>query len=130
LDDRLIYIGGALASILLLALAIWIVFQRRLTPAEKERRRRLAINQSRRTVEGFITEADAEIIHYQYELSGVTYFASQEVSALTGLLPADPARLIGPVSVKYDPRNPPNSILLCEEWSGLPARAGSFGEPA
>ena len=26
---------------------------------------------------------------------------------------------IGPVSIKYDPRNPANSIVLSEEWSGL-----------
>jgi hypothetical protein len=26
---------------------------------------------------------------------------------------------IGPVSVKYDARNPANSIVLAENWSGL-----------
>jgi hypothetical protein len=26
---------------------------------------------------------------------------------------------LGPVSVKYDPRNPANSIVVSEEWSGL-----------
>ena len=26
---------------------------------------------------------------------------------------------LGPVAVKYDPRNPANSIVLAEEWSGL-----------
>ena len=130
MDERFIYAGGLTLSAGLLALGGWIVFRRRLGPAEKERRRRQAINRSRRTVEGFITEADAGIIHYQYELSGVTYFASQELDALAAFLPGDPARLIGPVSVKYDPRNPANSILLCEEWSGLPARAVQAGEPA
>lgn len=103
--------------------AIWVIYQRRLTPAEKERRRRTALNLNRRTVEGFITEAGPELIHFQYELSGVTYFASQDVSALAALLPADPTRLIGAASVKFDPRNPANSIVLCEEWSGLPVRS-------
>ena len=67
-----------------------------------------------------ITEAGPDLIHYQYELSVVTYFASQDVSALLASLPADPTRLVGAVSVKYDLKNPANSIVLCEEWSGLP----------
>lgn len=109
------------AAAFLAGAAIWVIYQRRLTPAEKERRRRTALNANRRTVEGFITEAGPELIHFQYELSGVTYFASQDVSGLAGLLPADPTRLIGSASVKFDPRNPANSIVLCEDWSGLPA---------
>ncbi|MEJ5366738.1 MAG: hypothetical protein WHT08_00370 [Bryobacteraceae bacterium] len=112
--------GGLLAGAGLLALAAWIVYRRRLTPAEKERRRRLALNRWQRTVEGLVLDAGPDLIHYQYELRGVAYFASQDVSALRGLLPEDPARLAGPVNVKYDPRNPANSIVLCEEWSGLP----------
>jgi hypothetical protein len=115
------FIAGALTSAGLLVTAVVIVYKRRLTPAERERRRRAALNKGRRTIEGFVTEAGADLIHFQYELSGVTYFASQDVSALHALLPPDPARLIGAVSVKYDPRNPANSIVLCEEWSGLPA---------
>jgi hypothetical protein len=125
LSDPRILTALAAAGILLAA-TLWIVFHRRLTPEEKERRRRVAVNKSRRTVEGLITEAGPEIIHYQYELRGVAYFASQEVRALRDLLPADPERLVGPVSVKYDPRNPANSIVVCEDWSGLPKRA----EPA
>jgi hypothetical protein len=116
------YAVGIAASALLAALAVWIVFQRRLTPEEKERRRREAVNRSRRTTEGLITEATEELIHYQYELRGVQYFASQDVTALRARLPEDPNRLVGPASVKYDPKNPANSIVVCEEWSGLPER--------
>lgn len=114
------FTGGVLAGAALLALAAWIVYQRRLTPQEKERRRRMALNRWQRTVEGLVLDAGADLIHYQYELSGVAYSASQDVSTLRHLLPEDPARLAGPVNVKYDPRNPANSIVLCEEWSGLP----------
>ncbi len=121
LQDPRFILGAVVSAVLLVALVV-IVYQRRLTPVEKERRRRVFLNRERRTVEGLITEANADLIHYQYELRGVIYSASQEVSALRGLLPADPARLIGAASVKYDPRNPANSIVLCEEWSGLPVK--------
>lgn len=114
------FTGGILAGAGLLALAVWIVYRRRLTPQEKERRRRMALNRWQRTVEGLVLDAGADLIHYQYELRGVAYSASQDVSTLRQLLPEDPARLAGPVNVKYDPRNPANSIVLCEEWSGLP----------
>ncbi len=115
------FTGGLAAGAALLALAGWIVYRRRLTPQEKERRRRMALNRWRRTVEGLALDAGADLIHYQYELHGVAYSASQDISTLRHLLPEDPARLAGPVHVKYDPRNPANSIVLCEEWSGLPA---------
>jgi hypothetical protein len=117
--------AGALASAALFALALWIVFKRRLTPAEKERRRRAAVQQRGRTVEGVITEADSASIHYCYQLRGVSYFASQDISALLERIPGDPSRLVGPVSVKYEPNNPANSIVLCEEWSGLPVKSGT-----
>ena len=112
--------AGLLAGAGLLGLAIWIAYQRRITPQEKERRRRVALNRWQRTVEGMVLDAGPDLIHYQYELRGVAYSASQDVSALRHLLPEDPARLAGPVNVKYDPRNPANSMVLCEEWSGVP----------
>ena len=30
--------------------------------------------------------------------------------------------LVGPVTLKYSTRNPANSIIICEEWSGLRQR--------
>lgn len=109
----------------LLGLAVWIVYRHRMTPAEREQRRRAMVNKTQRTTEATVTEATAEIIHFQYELRGVRYFASQDVSVLSAYLPEDVTKLIGPVSVKYDPRNPANSILVCEEWTGLPAKKES-----
>jgi hypothetical protein len=38
---------------------------------------------------------------------------------LRDLLPAEPERLIGWSGMKYSSNNPANSILICEEWSGL-----------
>ncbi|HEY3443465.1 MAG TPA: hypothetical protein VGK29_22085 [Paludibaculum sp.] len=116
---------GMAVSAGLISLAIWIVYRRRMTPAERERRRRVLVNKTQRTTEATVTEATAEMIHFQYELRGVRYFASQDVSVLGAYLPEDITRLIGPVSAKYDPRNPANSIVVCEDWTGLPSRKES-----
>jgi hypothetical protein len=35
--------------------------------------------------------------------------------------------LIGPASLKYAPRNPANSILICERWSGLRVSGSQVG---
>jgi hypothetical protein len=52
---------------------------------------------------------------------GVQYTASQDVESLRERLPSDPERLIGVANLKYASNNPANSILICEEWSGLRA---------
>lgn len=116
-STHLLLAGSAAA---LAASLVLFVRLRRISPEERERRRRHAVSRQRRSVEGLLTEASEEIIHYQYGLRGVAYFASQDVSALRSRLPAEPSRLIGPVTVRYEPKNPANSIVVCEEWSGLP----------
>lgn len=59
-----------------------------------------------------------DLIVYSYAVRGVEYTASQDISRLKTLLPGEAASF-GPAIVKYDPRNPANSIVLAEEWSGL-----------
>ena len=59
-----------------------------------------------------------DFLFYSYAVRGVIYTASQDVSRLKAFLPGDLASL-GNVSVRYDPRNPANSIVLAEEWTGL-----------
>ena len=44
------------------------------------------------------------------------YAASQDVSKLAGLVPKDVSNA---ASVKYDRKNPANSIVVAEQWSGL-----------
>lgn len=117
IHPQVLLAAGAAALLLSAGLLIRL---RRINPDERERRRRLAVSAHRRSVEGLLTEASADMIHYQYDLRGVAYFASQDVRALRERLPVDPSRLIGPVSVRYEPRNPANSIVVCEQWSGLP----------
>src|SRR3974390_33760 len=47
-----------------------------------------------------------------------------DVSALKEVLPSA-LSAIGPVSVKYEARNPANSIVVSEQWSGV--RASKVG---
>ena len=97
----------------------------RTSPEKRERKRRLELHQRGRLWDALITEATETMLYYSYSVGGVQYEASQDVSGLRTQLPPEPERLIGPASLKYSPRNPANSILVCEEWSGLrvPSRA-------
>jgi hypothetical protein len=103
----------------LLALAAWIVFRTRGTPEKRERQRRLAVHRRGRIGDALIHEVTPDALYYSYSVGGVQYEASQDITALRDLLPAEPERLIGWSGMKYSSNNPANSILICEEWSGL-----------
>ena len=109
---------GAVAAGLA-ALAAWIVLRRRGTPEKRERQRRLAVHHRGRIGDAMISEVTADALYYSYSVGGVQYEASQDITALRHLLPVEPERLIGWSGMKYSSNNPTNSILLCEEWSGL-----------
>jgi hypothetical protein len=106
----------------LIGLVIWLLIRRKPTPEELEKRRRLMVNREGRTIEGEISDADERWLHYVYSVMGVEYCAAQDVSALREYLPCEAERVVGEVSVKYLRNNAANSIVVCEEWSGLPAR--------
>jgi hypothetical protein len=106
-------------SAALVALAVFIIYRIRRNPRDKEKRRRMAVNLRGRLSEAIITEVQDNTVYYSYSISGVVYTASQDISQLRELIQTDPERLIGNVSLKYQPRNPANSIILCEDWSGL-----------
>jgi hypothetical protein len=109
---------GAVAAGLA-ALAAWIVLRTRGTPEKRERQRRLAVHHRGRIWDAMISEVTADALYYSYSVGGVQYEASQDVTALRHLLPAEPERLIGWSGMKYSSNNPADSILICEEWSGL-----------
>ncbi len=106
----------------LIALGIFIALRVHGTPEKRERKRRLNVNRLGRLGDALITEATETVIYYTYSIRGVQYTASQDVTALREKLPAEPERVIGIASLKYAPKNPANSILICEEWSGLRVR--------
>ena len=56
---------------------------------------------------------------FQYDVAGVSYEASQDVTYLRQLINLHSCRLGLPTSVRYDPQNPGNSIVVSERWMGL-----------
>ena len=88
-------------------------------PAELEARRRAWLAVHGKLGGGEILDVHEHSISYLYEVRGIGYTALQDVSALETYLPADRWSIIGGVGVRYDPRNPANSIVLSETWSGL-----------
>jgi hypothetical protein len=113
-------------SIALLVLGFYVRSRMRRNPKYKQKRRRLAVNQSGRLGDATITEVHESTIFYEYSVRGVLYTASQDVTELRQQVPGHLERVIGPVTLKYSPGNPANSIILCEEWSGLRVVAGNL----
>ena len=91
----------------------------RIAPEELERRRRAALVANGKMGDATVTEMRGDLLFYTYAVRGVVYTASQDLSPLRTLLPADLTALVGPVLVRYQAQNPANSIVLAEEWSGL-----------
>jgi hypothetical protein len=109
----------------LIAAGLFVMFRIRRKPKDKEMRRRLAVNLHGRLADATITEVLDETIYYSYSVGGVTYTASQDISQLRAQIHTDLEKLIGPASLKYSPRNPANSIVVCEKWSGLRGKPSS-----
>lgn len=96
----------------------------RVPPEERERRRRAELVAHGKMGDATLVEVRENLIFYSYDVRGVEYTASQDVSHLKPHLPTE-FSVSGPVSVRYDARNPANSIVVAEQWSGL--RAKSLG---
>lgn len=120
-------------------------FRPTVDPEEAERRRRLHLNQIGRIAEGQVVElaehaalpkpvsrgvfggkaqplvslAPRHLVSYSYAISGVTYHTAQDITGLESQIRLE--RLVAgqPASIKYDPANPTDSILVADDWSGL-----------
>jgi len=113
-------------AIALIALGVWIALRVvHGSPEKRERKRRLHINRNGRLGDALITEATETSLYYSYSVHGVEYSASQDIAALRDRLPPELGRLVGLANLKYAPKNPANSILICEEWSGIRASSTS-----
>ena len=114
------YLTFALGAILVL-LAIGLGYRAwkasRITPEEMERRRRTGLAAQGKMGDALLVEFRDGYLFYSYQVGGVEYTASQDISFAHNL-PGD-LSAVRTVSVKYDGRNPANSIILAEQWSGL-----------
>ena len=94
-----------------------------------ELERRTQLTQGGRIIDGTvidvqeIDESSAQrqmiLLIYTYDVAGVTYEASQDVTHLRQFIDLYSCRLGLPASVKYDPHNPGDSIVISATWSGL-----------
>ncbi len=126
-DPRLIAV--LVVAAILLCVLIWLFIRWRTpSPEEVERRRRERVALEGRICDGVIVDARTlngedsvsptpEVLVYSYRLAGVTYNCAQDVSRLADRIVG--FRLDQPIQIRYDPRNPGNSILVSESWSGL-----------
>lgn len=114
--------------------------RRKIDPDELERLRRMDLARTGRIISGEITgliepedgNKSPLLLVYRYDTAGVTYEVTQDVSMMPQVA-AEATRLIGKtISVKYEMKHPSNSIVVCEQWSGIrgldlrkPASAGN-----
>ena len=97
-------------------------------PDEKERLRRLEVNRNGRITSGEVIDiVDEEVapngsrrrfLHYRYTVGAVDFAACQDVTLISARIGDDPQGIVGSVAVKYHNKNPYNSIIVCEHWSG------------
>ena len=126
---RSLEIGVAVAVASLVASAtLWLIFRKRPTPDELELERRTLLVSYGRIVDGFLLDSfqvigedgsTREMLLYQYEIAGVVYECSQDITTLRQVLDPAAVRVGMPCSIRYQPGSPENSILVTETWSGL-----------
>lgn len=139
-DWRIWTIGAAALVIAAILMSRWL--RRRPDLEETERRRRAHLNQIGRIVEGHVVDlvevppdatrtgtsrksnsgrgnGQRKLVCYSYAISGVSYETSQDITGLQDH--AAFKRIVAgrSASIKYDPANPTDSILLADDWSGL-----------
>lgn len=143
-NDPKAVLAIAIAVLAGIGILFYAFFRPSADPEEAERKRRLHLNQIGRIAEGQVVElvqhpADdvpvakglfgskarplarrlRHIVSYSYSISGVTYQTGQDITGLESQVRLE--RLVAgqPASIKYDPANPVDSILVADDWSGL-----------
>jgi hypothetical protein len=120
------------------AVGIWLLMRKRLTEDEIETYRREMLVTFGRIVDGQLLDsfeltneegATRQMLLYTYEIAGVSYECSQDISPLLlkGLLEPEKTVKVGMLcSIRYQPGSPENSILVAEGWSGLRTTIPSY----
>ena len=111
------------------AIAAYALFKRKPKSSDElERERRTWLNEVGRITDGTVIDVQefspnghraSTMLIYKYDVAGVSYEASQDVTYLRQWINLHSCRLGLPTSVKYDPHNPGNSMVIAEGWMGL-----------
>ena len=135
----------AAGTILAIGLIVFAFMRPNVDPEEAERKRRLHLNLIGRIAEGQVVELSEQpaepvaerqgflssrsrpladtrprhMVSYSYSISGVTYHTAQDITGLESQVRFDRLMAGQQASVKYDPANPSDSILVADDWSGL-----------
>jgi hypothetical protein len=129
--DNLEIAAGLTATTAVAAAAAWLILRRRPSADEVERTRRQFLVQSGRLVDGMlldIYEVEAKdgrtltMLLFSYRIGGVDYESSQDITAIREVVNAAEVRAGFPCTVRYQPGNPYNSIVVGEGWTGLRER--------
>jgi hypothetical protein len=115
-----LFVAGSLS-------ALYLARKRRKTPEQLEKQRRDFLQQVGRIIDGTVIDvaeieqqgSPVQLLIYTYDVAGVSYEASQDVTHLRQHIDMHTCRIGLPASIKYDPQNPGNSIVIAEGWSGL-----------
>jgi len=126
--------SGVTSLLALTGLALWLVLHKRPTSEELEQTRRQFLVQSGRLVDAMLLDIyDVEttgkkkkdpnrtltMLLYQYRIGGVDYECSQDITQLSDIVDPAQVRAGFPCTVRYQPGNPQNSIVVAEGWSGM-----------
>ena len=127
--------GSLTAFASLTALTLWYTLRKRPTAEELERARRLFLVQSGRIVDGMLLDVcevqavdgrTLTMLLFSYRNGGVDYECSQDITDMPGVVDVTQIRAGFPCSIRYQPGNPKNSIVIAEHWSGLRAGLPQF----
>lgn len=137
LRDPQVFGALAAAGLCVGGVVAWSRLRKRPSEEELERQRRQHLVKTGRIMDGTILDISdvsasesgrpdgMHLILYKYEIAGVVYECSQDVTQLKEYVNIYECRLSFPCSVRYDPHCPTNSIVVAENWSGLRETANS-----
>ncbi len=110
------------------AALLYLATRKKKTPEDHVRDRREYLDRVGRIIDGTVIDVvelnpdqpnSQQLLIYNYDVAGVQYEASQDVTHLRQHVDLHNCRIGVPTSVKYDAQNPGNSIVVSEHWSGL-----------
>jgi hypothetical protein len=143
--DLKVALGMGVAAVAAIAMVAYAFFRPSEPPEDIERKRRLQLNQIGRIAEGQVVDVvenppeeppkqkglfgskpapvvdnrPRHLVSYSYAISGVTYHTAQDITGLESQVKFERLVTGQPASIKYDPANPTDSIIVADDWSGL-----------